>query len=162
MWQNNFKGKQSMKVGHILNKKGDDNVSISKDESLIKAAAIMSERHIGSLIILDSGKPLSIVTERDIMLAVTRFGADFSTAKVSEVMAADLVTCSTESTLDQAMDMMIHNSTGHRIRHLPIVSESGEFAGVISIGDVVEALLTKTAFENKLLKSYIQNWPDEE
>ncbi len=55
---------------------------------------------------------------------------------------------------------MNNNDTGRRIRHLPVMN-GDKYVGMISIGDVVEVLLTKTEFENKLLKSYIQNWPDE-
>lgn len=150
-----------MKVGQILKQKGSGNFSISPDQLLTEAAALMSEHRIGSLVIFEGQRPVSIVTERDIMLAVTKYGSDLNKAKVNEVMASKLIVCDAEASLDDAMDLMMNNATGHRIRHLTVL-DGEAFVGVISIGDVVSALLTKTEFENKLLKNYIKNWPDEE
>ena len=149
-----------MKVGQILKQKEGGHFSISAEQPLTEAAAVMSENRIGSLVILDGQQPLSIVSERDVMLAVSKYGTDLGSVTVGDVMASQLIVCDAEMTLDEAMEMMINNDTGHRIRHLPVLNE-GIFAGVISIGDLVSALLTKTEFENKLLKSYIKNWPDE-
>lgn len=149
-----------MKVGHILKRKSDGNYAISADSSVLAAAKKMSEHRIGSLVILDGQVLKSIITERDIMLAVSRVDTDLVSLKVSDIMAEKLVVCDADANLDEAMSLMIKNELGKRIRHLPIM-EKDEFLGIISIGDVVEALLTKTEFENKLLKNYIKNWPDE-
>ncbi|HGX93523.1 MAG TPA: CBS domain-containing protein [Candidatus Tenderia sp.] len=149
-----------MNVSHILSKKGGSNYSVTADQPLNDAVAMMAEHRIGSVVVLENGALKSIMTERDVLMALGRKG-DLSQVKVSDVMAPKLITCAAETTIDEAMDTMINNDTGRRIRHLPVVS-GDEFLGMLSIGDVVEALLTKTKFENKLLKSYIQNWPDEE
>ena len=150
-----------MKVGHVLEQKGLRSFSTTKNQSLTEAAALMAEHRIGSLVIMEHDKVTSIVTERDVMMAVGRSHGEISNVKVEDVMAPSLVTCDVDDTIDQVMDLMINNSTGHRIRHLPVLKE-GELAGVISVSDVVEALLTKIEFENKLLKNYIKNWPDGE
>ena len=149
-----------MNISHILTKKGGDNFSISPDQPLAEAVALMARQRIGSVVVMAGDELKSIVTERDVLIAVGEQGS-LDGIKVSDVMAPRLVTCSTETTLDEAMDMMINNETGRRIRHLPVV-DGDNYVGIISIGDVVEALLTKTEFENKLLKNYIKNWPDDE
>ncbi len=149
-----------MKVGQILKQKKNGTFSISADQRLTEAAALMSDHRIGSLVVLDDQRLVSIVSERDVMLAVSKYGANLAEVAVGEVMAPKLITCDAECTLDEAMELMMNNATGRRIRHLPVL-QGEQFAGVISISDVVEALLSKTEFENKLLKSYIKNWPDE-
>ena len=150
-----------MKVGHVLKQKGTSCFSASENQLLTEAAEIMSEKRVGSLVVMEGDAIKSIVTERDLMLAVANYRGEISSIKVSDVMAKLLITCDAEDTLDKVMDLMINNETGKRIRHLPVL-EDGKLLGVISISDVVEALLTKTEFENKLLKGYIKNWPDAE
>lgn len=150
-----------MKAGHIVKNKGLKCIYTTENELLTAAAALMCEHRIGSLVVMDKeGQNLrSIVTERDLLYVVGRNHGDISSIKVCDVMAKELITCSVDDTLDDVMDLMMNNSTGKRIRHLPVLDE-GKLAGIISISDVVDALLTKVEFENKLLKSYIKNWPD--
>ncbi|TPW16708.1 MAG: Inosine-5'-monophosphate dehydrogenase [Halothiobacillaceae bacterium] len=148
-----------MKVGYVLEQKGVQSYSTTADQPLTRAAAVMTEQRIGSLVVTAEGRIESIVTERDVLFAVGRYQGEISALTVRDVMAPTLVTCSSDDTLDRVMDLMINNRTGHRIRHLPVV-DNGELRGVISISDVVEALLTQVEFENKLLKNYIKNWPD--
>ena len=150
-----------MKVGHVLKQKGTTCHSTSENQLLTAAAEVMSENRVGSLVVMDGEAIKSIVTERDLMLAVARYKGEISGVKVADVMAKQLITCSAEATLDEVMTLMVNNDTGKRIRHLPVLDD-GKLVGVISISDVVEALLTKVEFENKLLKGYIKNWPDAE
>lgn len=149
-----------MNVSHILKKKGGHYYQIDSERPLTEAVDLMMEHRIGSLLVLDGNDLLSIVTERDVMGAVSRYGADLKKVKVREVMAPKLITCKADCTLDQAMDLMLRNETGKRVRHLPVIDD-GNLAGLISIGDIIEALMTETQFENKLLKNYIKNWPEE-
>ncbi len=149
-----------MKISSILKDKGSSFFSIEPDQLLSDAIAIMMQHKIGSLIVMENGKLKSIVTERDVMGAVNKYKDTLASLKVNDVMAPKLVTCGSEDDIAQAMEMMTNNFTNKRIRHLPIV-DKGELSGVISIGDIVQALLTETKFENRLLKNYIQNWPDD-
>ena len=149
-----------MKVSHILKDKGRNFHSIEPDQLLCDAVNLMMEHKIGSLIVLKDGKLASIVTERDVMGAVDDHKEGIMEIKVNEVMAPKLITCCSDDDISQAMDMMTNNATKRRIRHLPVVDD-GELIGVISIGDIVHALLTETKFENRLLKNYIQNWPED-
>jgi len=151
-----------MKVSQILKQKGLESYSVKADQLLTHAVELMTDNKVGSVIVTsEDGGLASIVTERDVMYAARKYNADLSQVKVSDVMAPELVTCTGEETLEQAMDIMMNNSTGHRIRHIPMVND-GKLVGVISIGDIVESLLNKAKFENKLLKSYIKNWPETE
>lgn len=117
------------------------------------------KHRVGSLLVRDNGKLVSIVTERDIVWAAGKMGTSLKDVKVRDIMATTLVTCDIDDSLDHAMDLMTRNPTRQRIRHLPVL-DNNELAGVISIGDIVHALLTETKFENNLLKNYIKNWPD--
>jgi CBS domain-containing protein len=150
-----------MIVGHVLEKKGLQRFCTTENRLLTEAAVIMCENRVGSLVVMGGEVIKSIVTERDVMMAVGRYNGEISTVKIADVMPTMLVTCDIGDTLDRVMDLMINNETGHRIRHLPVL-DNGKLAGVISISDIVEALLTKVEFENKLLKNYIKNWPDGE
>jgi len=150
-----------MNVSKILKKKGNTCQSTTPDTLLVDAVRVMMQGRIGSLVVMEGGKLVSIITERDVMHAVDKYGTDLGQVRVKDLMAKQLVTCSTKDSVDKIMDSMLHNSTKRRIRHLPVV-ENGELLGLISIGDVVEVLLTETRFENQLLKNYIKNWPDTE
>lgn len=153
-----------MNIGHILKTKGSTYFSVSPEQPVTDAVALMMAHRIGSLIVLDGGdqhKMAGIVTERDVLRGVSRDLPRFADLRVRDLMSTALVTCTAAQSVDEAMDLMLHNATGQRIRHLPVV-EDGVLLGVISIGDLVEALLTETRFENRLLKNFIKNWPEEE
>lgn len=150
-----------MKISHLLQNKSGDSVSVSPDEGLIRAAEVMVKNHIGSLVVYRGDELISIVSERDVMRTVGKHGDNISDIKVADVMAKELITCDIDDSINDAMDMMLNNATGSRIRHLPVLSE-GKFVGVISMSDIIETLLAQTKLENNLLKNYIQNWPEEE
>lgn len=150
-----------MNVSKILKKKGNTCQSTTPDTLLVDAIRVMMQNRIGSLVVMEGGKLISIITERDVLHAVDTYGADIGQVRVKDLMSPQLVTCTTRDSVDKIMDMMIHNVTKRRIRHLPVV-ENGELLGLVSIGDVVDVLLTETRFENQLLKNYIKNWPDTE
>lgn len=150
-----------MKIRHILEKKGQQCHSISPEQSVPEAVRLMIQNRIGSLVVIDQGRIAGIVTERDVVWAAGQHSVNLVNMTVHDIMAKTLVTCSGEDSLEHAMDLMTRNPTKQRIRHLPVIDD-GKLTGLISIGDIVHALLTKTEFENKLLKNYIKHWPDEE
>ncbi len=150
-----------MKVSQILQKKGNLCHSIEPGKTLVEAVASMMQYRIGSLLVMEAGKLISIVTERDVLWAVNEYGAKVIEIKVRDLMAEHLVTCHGECSLADAMDMMTKNPTGRRIRHLPVL-EGEKLLGLISIGDIVNTLLQEAEFENKLLRNYIRNWPEVE
>lgn len=150
-----------MKVSKILEDKGKDCFSIEPDQFLYEAVELMTQHKIGSLLVMENGNLKSIVTERDVMGAVGKYKDKISGIKVEDVMASSLVTCCSDDDIASAMGQMTNNATKRWIRHLPVVDE-GMLAGMISIGDIVHVLLKEAKFENRLLKNYIQNWPEED
>lgn len=150
-----------MNIRYLLEKKGEQIHRIGPEARLSDAVSLMARHRIGSLAVMEGERMLSIVTERDVLTALDSHREAAGRLSVREIMAPRLVTCGAELALDEAMELMFHNVTGRRIRHLPVM-EGERLLGIISIGDVVHALLTEIRFENKLLKHYIRCWPDEE
>lgn len=151
-----------MNISQILQRKGSHCFTIASDKTLKEAVALMMEHRVGSLLVVDDGRLVSIVTERDVLWAVNQHGNRVTDVRIAEIMARELVTCHGGCSLGDAMDLMTKRDTGKRIRHLPVVDEDGDLLGLISIGDIVNTIILETEFENKLLKNYIRNWPEEE
>lgn len=149
-----------MRVASVLKRKGAEIHTIDPKAPVTEAVRRMVEKRIGSLMVVDGGRPVSIITERDVLRALDADGA-LAGRTVADLMATRFVVCSSADTVDKAMSLMTHNITGRRIRHLPVIDD-GYLVGVLSIGDVVEALLTEATFENRLLKNYIQHWPEDD
>lgn len=149
-----------MNVDHILDQKGQSFHTVRPDQPVAEAVSAMMEHRIGALLVCEGDDLRGIVTERDILRTVDARPDGLAGLEVREVMNSELVSCAPGDGLDEAMDRMMNNHTGRRVRHLPVL-DNGVLAGIISIGDVVQALLTETRFENRLLKNYIKNWPDE-
>ncbi len=149
-----------MRIASVLKRKGAEVHTIDPQAPVNEAVRRMVENRIGSLVVVAGDKPVSIVTERDVLQTLDAQGA-LAGRRVADIMAARLVMCSSADTVDKAMGLMTHNVTGRRIRHLPVI-DNGRLVGMLSIGDVVEALLTEATFENRLLKNYIKHWPEED
>ncbi len=151
-----------MNIRYLLRKKDRQSFqSIKPEQPLTDAVHLMMQHRIGSLVVLEDERLVGIVTERDVMRAVDDHLDRFSDVQVGDVMSPDPIVCHPELPLDEAMDTLMHNATGNRIRHLPVI-ENEQLVGMISIGDIIDALLTETRFENRLLKHYIKNWPESE
>jgi len=107
--------------------------------------------HVGALLVLDDdGHPVGIISERDVLRECLHHGVDLGRVRVAEVMTRDLVVCALDDDVEHAMGLV----TANRVRHLPVI-ESGQVAGMISIGDLVKANLDEAQFENRYLKEYI-------
>ena len=150
-----------MRVKDILENKGSDVVTIERQQTVHDAICMLNEHGIGALIVTgEAGGIAGILTERDVLhecgercvsldrpVEPEKAGCP---ATVDDIMTKEVIIGVPEDDLDYVMGIMTKN----RIRHLPIV-EDGELTGIISIGDVVNAHLGKTEFENRLLKDYI-------
>ncbi len=140
-----------MTVATILNDKGDSVVTAGADASLTELAELLSGHRIGAVVIVDAERrPEGIVSERDIVAAVARDGAEALQKPASEVMSRSIVTCKPEDSIYELMNLM----TKHRIRHLPVVAE-GQLGGIISIGDVVKSRIAEIELEAAEMKRYI-------
>lgn len=137
-------------VNHLLELKGRDIVSIAPGASVFDAIKLMADKAVGSLLVMDDHAMLGIVTERDYARKVILKGRSSENTDVSEIMTAKVLTTSTAATVKSCMELM----NEHRIRHLPVL-EAGEVVGVISIGDLVNAIISEQQEEIEQLESYI-------
>lgn len=146
-----------MKVRTITKNKGRPVIGLAPGDSLDQVVTLMMEHRIGSLVVTENDKLVGILSERDILAVLHDKHAMWIPMTAGVAMTKDPITCHPDNTLEEVMQMMVDNN----IRHLPVVYE-GALEGMLSITDIVEELLKKAQFENKLLKNYIQNWPDDQ
>ncbi len=141
-----------MNVQSILAHKGRDVATIAQTATLDEAVARLAELRIGALVVSGDGRAINgIVSERDIVCRMAHGANAALAAPVGSVMSTDVVTCTASDGVDRLMELM----TERRIRHLPVVDEGGQLAGIISIGDVVKARLAELELENRALADYI-------
>lgn len=137
-------------VKHVLDSKGSDIISIAMNASVLDAIKLMAEKAIGSLLIMDGSALKGIVTERDYARKVIIKGRSSKSTEVSEIMTTDVYTASPGETVNHCMSLM----TKYKIRHLPVVDD-GTVVGMISIGDLVEAIIRDQQEEIEQLEHYI-------
>jgi CBS domain-containing protein len=146
-----------MKVRSITKNKGKPVIGLTPNDTLDKAVTLMMENRIGSLVVTEDEKLVGIVSERDLLSILHQKHAMWTPLTIADAMTPAPYTCHPDNTLEEVMNIMVE----HNIRHLPVVYDE-KLEGMLSITDIVEELLKKAKFENKLLKNYIQNWPDAE
>ena len=147
-----------MKVSDILRVKGDSPMfTIDPSESLSHAVNTMATKDMGSLLVMQNGQLVGLLTFREVILALHRHGGTLGDAKVSSAMDDHPLTCTPDHEIDEVRQMMIESHS----RYIPIV-EAGALKGVISFYDVAKAVLDSHNFENKMLKAYIRDWPSED
>lgn len=137
-------------VQHLLDSKGDEIISIVQDASVFDAIKLMADRAVGSLLVMDGDELQGIVTERDYARKVIIKGRSSESTPVADIMTTDLVTASPLQSVNDCMNLM----SERRIRHLPIVMD-GKVVGLISIGDLVQAIISDQKEEIEQLGSYI-------
>ncbi len=137
-------------VRQILKNKGSQVWSVEPTAMVYSALQLMADKEIGALLVLAEGKLVGIFSERDYARKVILHGKTSAETQVSEVMSPDVVTVGAEQSIAECMALM----TEKRFRHLPVV-EGGQILGVISIGDVVKAIISDQKFVIEQLESYI-------
>jgi CBS domain-containing protein len=137
-------------VQHLLDRKGRELISIVQDASVFDAIRLMADRRVGSLLVMDSTDLKGIVTERDYARKVIIKGRSSESTQVREIMSTDLITATPQQSVNECMTMM----TDKRIRHLPVVA-GDEVVGLISIGDLVQAIISDQQEEIEQLGQYI-------
>ncbi len=137
-------------VRQLLQDKGHAIWSIHPDETVFEALRVMADKDVGSLVVVDGGAVVGIFSERDYARKVILHGHASRDLKVRAIMTSDLVTVGPDQTLADCMRLM----TDNRVRHLPVI-ENGSQVGVISIGDVVKAVMAEQEFLIDQLQSYI-------
>ncbi len=139
-----------MTIKQLLDKKGRQVHTIGPDESVFEAIRRMAELGIGALVVTEGEKPVGIVTERDYARKVILKGRSSKETPVRAIMSEKLIYIRPEQTIEEAMAIM----TEKKIRHLPVMEE-GRLAGIISIGDVVKAIIENQQFVIDQLTNYI-------
>ncbi|MBM3367873.1 MAG: CBS domain-containing protein [Betaproteobacteria bacterium] len=143
-----------MQVKEILRVKGSRLLSIEPGGRAVDAVTTMAEQNLGSLVVLDQGRMVGILTFHELLGALARRGGALGDLKVSDVMLANPVTTSPDVEVNDLRRTLLESGA----RYLPVVQE-GKLLGVISFRDVAKAVLEEQDFENKMLKGYIKNWP---
>lgn len=145
-----------MKVSDILRVKGGTLFTVSPDQELAEAVTTMSERDIGSLVVMDHGELTGMLTFREVIQAIVRNNGTLGTTLVRTVMDDHPLTCTPETEIDEVRRMML----GRHARYMPVMSQR-TLMGVISFYDVAKAVVDGQDFENRMLKAYIRDWPVE-
>ncbi len=137
-------------VRDLLNKKGHEVLTIGPDETVLDAIQKMADKDVGSLVVIEGGKPIGIFTERHYSREVFLKGRQSPTTSIREVMSTHVVCASLDQTIEECMAMM----ADRRIRHLPVL-DGGELVGIVSIGDLVKARIHDQEFVIEQLIDYI-------
>ena len=137
-------------VKQLLDSKGHDVLSIAPGASVLEAIRLMAEKGIGALAVIDGTSLAGIVTERDYARKVILKGRSSESTQVSEIMTAKVRTTTGLETVEDCMNTM----TELKVRHLPVVDD-GELCGLISIGDLVKAVIEGQKEEIEHLEHYI-------
>ena len=141
-----------MTIAAILRDKGDDVIHVSPQTNLRELVNILSERRIGAVPVVDGDEVVGIMSERDVIQALTRLGAAALDRPVREMMTTPPITVDPETPLLACLSLM----TQRRIRHLPVMA-SGRMIGFVSIGDLVKARIDRIEQEADAMRAYISS-----
>jgi CBS domain-containing protein len=144
-----------MKVSDILRVKGSTLYTATPDEPLARALDLMAERDIGSLVVMEHGELVGMLTFREVIQLVVKNGGFIGTTVVRTAMDDAPLTCTTETDMDEVRRMMLDRHA----RYMPVMDRK-MLMGVISFYDVAKAVVDSQNFENKMLKAYIRDWPE--
>ena len=146
-----------MKVSDILRVKGNTLYTVQPDEPLAKAAEIMAEKDIGSLVVMDHGDLAGMLTFREVIVCIVKNGGEIGRSVVRTAMDDHPLTCNSDTEIDDVRRMMLERHA----RYMPVMNQK-TLMGVISFYDVAKAVVDSQNFENKMLKAYIRDWPAEQ
>jgi len=137
-------------VRQLLENKGHRVFTIGPEASVFDALGLMSEKDVGALLVMEGDKPAGLISERDYARKVILKGHTSKELKVRDIMTRRVICARPDETLEECMAVM----TDKRIRHLPVL-EGGEVAGIVSIGDLVKAIIAEQQFVIEQLESYV-------
>ena len=137
-------------VHDVLRGKGSEIISVSPSDTVFEVLQILAERNIGAVLVLEGSRLVGILSERDYARQVILKGKASKDTPVREIMTTSVVCVHPEYTIEDCMALM----TDKRVRHLPVLEEE-RLVGVISIGDVVKAIITEQEFTIEQLQNYI-------
>jgi len=146
-----------MKVSDILRVKGGTLYTVTPEQLLTDAVKTMSERDIGSLVVMDHGELVGMLTFREVIQAVVGNDGALGATLVRSVMDRHPLSCTPDTEIDEVRRMML----GRHARYMPVIAQR-MLMGVISFYDVAKAVVEGQDFENRMLKAYIRDWPVED
>lgn len=141
-------------AAQILERKGSQIWSIGPDASVFEAVRLMDEVGAGALLVLAGGRLVGMISERDYARKVILKGRSSRDTRVSEIMTAPAIT----ARIDDRVSDCLRTMTEQRVRHLPVMLDNGAIGGVLSIGDLVNAVVSAQAEEMRQLKSYVAGY----
>ncbi len=142
------------RVSELLQDKGHDVWAVTPDSSVFDALKLMADKNVGALLVLEADKLIGIFSERDYARKVMLKGKASKNTPVKEIMSTKVLYILPEQSIEECMALM----TDQRIRHLPVL-EGEQLVGVISIGDVVKAIISEQKFTIHHLEKYIMGIP---
>lgn len=146
-----------MKVSDILLLKGSILYVVQADDALADAVNLMAEKDIGSVVVVEHGDVVGMLTFREVIQAIVKNGGSVGTTRVRTAMDDAPLTCTAETELDEVRRMILDRHA----RYMPVMDKR-MLMGVVSLYDVAKAVVDSQNFENKLLKAYIRDWPQSE
>lgn len=145
-----------MLVSEILRVKGTTLFTVTPETKLADAVVTMAKHDIGSLVVMEYGDLVGMLTFREIILTLERQGGALGATLIRGVMEDHPLTCTPNTDVNEVRRMMLERHA----RYLPVM-DGRTLLGVISFYDVAKAVLEAQSFENKMLKAYIRDWPEE-
>jgi CBS domain-containing protein len=139
-------------VRQLLDRKGREVFSIDPAAAVLDAVRMMADRHVGALLVMQGDKLTGIISERDYARKVILMGRSSADTPVRDIMSTPVLTVQPETTVEKCMQIM----TEQRVRHLP-VAEGGRVVGMVSIGDLVKAVIAEQQHQIEQLESYIHS-----
>ena len=139
-------------VRQLLERKGREVFSIDPGAAVLDAVRMMADRHVGALLVMQGDNLTGIISERDYARKVILLGRSSADTPVRDIMSTPVLTVQPETTVEKCMQIM----TEQRVRHLP-VAEGGRVVGMVSIGDLVKAVIAEQQQQIEQLESYIHS-----
>jgi CBS domain-containing protein len=146
-----------MKVSDILRIKGGTLFTATPQDTLLSALKLMADRDIGSLVVMEHGDLVGMLTVRELTQVLVKTEGNINTTSVRAAMDDAPLTCTTETDMDEVRRMMLDRHA----RYMPVMDQK-MLMGVISFHDVARAVVDSQNFENQMLKAYIHDWPEGE
>ena len=137
---------------HLLDRKGRAIFSIGPDEPVLDAIRLMAEHHVGALVVMKGEQLVGIVSERDYARKVILKGRSSADTPVAQIMSSPVITVTLNSSVQDCIQLM----TTRHLRHLPVL-EAGKLVGMVSIGDLVKAVMEEQQQTIEQLESYIHH-----
>jgi CBS domain-containing protein len=146
-----------MKVSEILQVKGNILYTVTPDESMLNAVNVMEDKDIGSLVVMEFGDLVGMLSFREVIKAIHANNGSLGAGSVRKYMDDSPLTVTPDTEINEVRRVMLEKHA----RYLPVM-DAKMLLGVISFYDVAKAVLEAQSFENKMLKAYIRDWPAEQ